>query len=470
MERIRGNIDAMRDQLVDSIRELVAVESVGGDAQPGAPFGPGPKAAMDKFVEIAGRMGFSTGTFEDMVGWGEWGDPRAEMVGILAHVDVVPPGDGWSCDPWKGKIEEGFLYGRGVADDKGEAICALIALKAIKDAGIKLKRRVRVLVGTNEEQGSKAVARYVASGQELPVWGFTPDAEYPLINGEKGTLTASMTAPFAPSGDLQILSFDGGVAANAVADRATAELKASPALAPRVRRAAADWVAPRGASLEMEELGGGHFKLTMKGLSSHGSRPQQGSNAVANLVKLLRLCGVGGQQGLFLEKMDRLVGGQCFGENLGLCCYDDVSGFASLCWGIMRKEGERVFFTLNYRFPVTLQLAPLKAQFEEAMKSAGFEIQSIGGSEPLYVPEDAPLVVKLLEAYEEETGRKGERPLAIGGVTYAKAMPNIVAFGSCLPGENQHIHEADERWEIDKIVLTAKIMASAILKLAEVQE
>ncbi len=470
MEQIRGNIDAMRDQLVESIRELVAVESVGGDPEPGAPFGPGPKAAMDKFVEIAGRMGFSTGTFENMVGWGEWGDGDAEMVGILAHVDVVPPGEGWSCDPWEGKIEDGFLYGRGVADNKGEAICALVALKAIVDAGVKLKRRVRVLVGTNEERGSKAVRHYVTSGQELPLWGFTPDAEYPLINGEKGSFTARLSAPFVPSGAVQILSFQGGVAANAVPDKATAELSVTPALEGRVRRALSDWAPPRGAALEVEDRGQGQFLLTMKGQAAHGSRPHLGCNAVAQLVKVLRLCGLVGEQGLFLDKIDQLVGDQCFGENLQLCRHDDVTGFSSLCWGTMVKDGPRVFFTLNYRFPVAYKLTPLQAQFESAMEAAGFTIESINGDESLYVAEDDPLVVNLMKAYQQETGRQGEKPLAIGGGTYAKAMPNILAFGSCLPGEDQHIHEADERWSIDNIVLTTKIMAAAILNLAEVQD
>lgn len=471
MERVRQKIDSMKDNLINTIREIVAVESVGGPAEPGAPFGRGPRNALGKFVEISQRMGFRTGIFKDQAGWGEMGDAKAEMVGILSHMDVVPAGEGWECDPWKGQVKDGMVWGRGVADDKGEAICSLFAMKALQEAGVKLKRRVRVIVGTNEELGSKAIANYVKSGTEdLPVAGFTPDAEFPLINGEKGIMTVHATAPFEPSGDVQILSFDGGVAANAVPSGAVAELKVTSPMVGRVRRAVADWAASRDVSVKLEEISCDLFKLTVTGLAMHGARPQYGGNAVAEAVKLLRLMGVSGEQGQFLQRIDTMAGTECFGVNLGLCRYDDESGFSSLCWGIMKMRGKEVYFTLNYRFPVTLKRAPLAAQLEAELKAAGFHIESMSGGDPLYVPVSDPLVVKLMKAYVQETGRKDEKPFCIGGGTYAKEMPHVVAFGCCFPGENQHIHEINERWSIDNIVLTTKIIAAAIVELAGVEE
>ncbi len=471
MEKIRKSIDKMQDEMIAAIREIVAVESVGGDAEPGAPFGRGPRAALDKFVEIGSRLGMDTGIFEDQAGWADMGDKNAEMIAVLAHVDVVPPGEGWSCDPWQGMIKDGYLYGRGVADDKGQAICAMYALKAIREAGVSLKRRVRVLVGTNEEMGSKAIHHYVESGQELPVAGFTPDAEYPLINGEKGMVTPTCYAPFAADGgDVQVLSIDAGVASNAVPSRASALLKVAPKAKARLDRVMKDFAAPRDAKLTCEAAGADTYKLSMEGLSYHGSQPQFGSNAAANLVKVLRLMGIGGEQGAFLEKIDNLVGTQTRGENLGICRYDDISGFSSLCWGILKTEGDKIRFTLNYRFPVTFKLEPLRSQFLKKLTDEGFEVSDTRGVEPLYVPEDAPIVQKLMKAYFDETGRSGEKPMSIGGGTYAKAMPNVLAFGTTLPGENTHIHEIDERWKIENIILSTKIMAAAILSLAEVRE
>ncbi|MDY3868191.1 MAG: Sapep family Mn(2+)-dependent dipeptidase [Pyramidobacter sp.] len=471
MEDIRARIDAMQDEMISTIREIVAVPSVGGDAEPGAPFGKGPRAALAKFVEIGDRLGMKTGIFEDQAGWADMGSPDDEMIAVLAHVDVVPPGEGWSCDPWEGMIKDGYLYGRGVADNKGQAVCAMYALKAIREAGITLKRRVRVLVGTNEEMGSKAIHHYVESGQELPVAGFTPDAEYPLINGEKGSITPTCRAPFAPDGgSVQVMSIDAGVAANAVPSRAVAVLKVAPCAKARLDRVVADFAAPRDAKLTCEALGNDEWKLTMEGMSFHGSQPQFGSNAAAHLVQLLRLLGIGGEQGAFLDKIDALVGTQTRGENLGVCLYDDISGFTSLCWGILKTEGDKVVFTLNYRFPVTFTLEPVREAFISKLTSEGFEVSNTRGANPLYVPEDAPIVQKLMKAYFDETGRSGEKPMSIGGGTYAKAMPNILAFGTTLPGENTHIHEIDERWKIENIVLSTKIMAAAILSLAEVKE
>ncbi len=467
MEQVRKVIDGKRDEIISTIRELVAVKSVGGEAPlPDAPFGPGPKAALEKFIEISDRMGFSTGVFENQVGWAEEGDASQELVTILAHVDVVPVGEGWSCDPFEGMIKDGFLYGRGVADDKGPAVCSLYALAALKEAGVKLRRRVRVMVGTNEEMGSAAVAHYVESGQELPVCGFTPDAEYPLINGEKGIITAHLSAPFAPSGDVKIVAFDGGVASNAVPDKATVDLEVADAALPRLRRAVAEFAAPKDAALEMEELGGGKFRLSMKGLAFHGSKPQYGSNAVAHLVALLRLVLTDGEQAKALEKFDRLVGAQSRGENLGLLRYDDVSGFTSMCWGLMKMDSDRVKFSLNYRYPVTLDPAKTEADFRQAAADAGFVIETISCATPLYKPEDDPLVVSLMKAYRQETGRMDDRPFSIGGGTYAKEIPNMLAFGICFQDENQHIHEIDECWEIDRIILTTKIIAAAIVELA----
>lgn len=473
MEKIRSIIDKDQNNLIGAIREIVAVPSAGGEApQPNAPFGPGPKAALDKFVEIGSRLGFRTWTFENQVGIAELGDESLpEMIAVLAHVDVVPAGEGWSCDPWQGMLKDGFLYGRGVADDKGPAISAIFAMKALREAGVQLKRRVRLIVGTNEELGSRAIEHYVKSGQELPVAGFTPDAEYPLINGEKGSITPKCYAPFAPDGgDVQIISLNAGVASNAVPSRAVAVLKVAPAAEARLNRAVEEFAAPRDAKLSCKKDAGGKYTLSMDGLAFHGSRPQYGSNAAANLVKVLRLLSVGGEQGAFLDKIDTLVGDQAHGENLGVMLYDDVSGFTSLCWGLLKTECNKIMFTLNYRFPVTFKRDPVCSKFVEVLRSYGFEVEASSGSHPLYMPKDSDLVKKLMKVYQDETGDYKSEPMAIGGGTYAKKMPNMLAFGNQFPGEDTHIHEVDERWSVEHIIKNTKIMAAAIASLAGVRE
>ncbi len=467
MERLRQSIDGMRDELIAAIRENVAIKSVEGPVEQGAPFGIGPKAAMDNFVQIARRIGFHTGVFEDMVGWAELGDPDGEMVAVLGHVDVVPEGDGWDCDPYKGKIEDGKLYGRGVMDDKGPIICALYALKAIRDLKIPLSKRVRIMVGTNEETGSKAIARYVESGQDLPVAGFTPDAEYPLINGEKGGMIVQLSAPFKAQGPIRVLSFDGGVAANSVPSVARAEISVDPDFVERVRYTVSTFKGPERAKLSMEDRGDGKFLLSMTGAPAHGSLPQLGVNAVAWLVKVLRTIGVSGEQGSTLDSLDRYVGTEFYGESLGVCLYDDVSRYTSVCWGTMKTEGDAIRFSLNPRFPVSFSTEKIAPSLEKTFASAGWTILSMRNSEPLYMSEDSDLVVRLMEVYRRETGRMNDKPMSIGGGTYAKSMPNILAFGPTLPGEPCNIHEANECWAIDNIMTSTKIMAAAIVALAE---
>ncbi len=473
MDSIRGRISGDRDALIGAIRELVAVKSVGGEAPlPGAPFGPGPKAALGAFIAIAARMGFRAWAFEDQVGIAEFGDESLpEMVAVLAHVDVVPAGDGWSCDPWLGKVEDGMVWGRGVADDKGPAVSALFALKALRDEGVRLKRRVRVLVGTNEELGSKAVARYVESGQELPVAGFTPDSGFPLVHGEKGIVNVTCYLPFAAGGDgIKVLSIDAGVAANAVPDRAEAVLDVPAASRARLDRVLAEFAAPRDAKLSARDNGDGAVSVVADGLAFHGARPQWGTNAAAFLTKVLRLLGLGGEQAASLEKLDRLVGTQTRGENLGMLLYDDPSGFSSLCWGILKTEGDRLKFTVNYRFPVTYALEPVRDALLSALRAEGIEISAERGARPLYMPEDCDLVKKLMKVYRDETGDLASRPKCIGGGTYAKEMPNMLAFGNQFVGENCHIHEADERWSIDHILAHTAIVAAAVAALAGVDE
>lgn len=467
MNNLRQRIEDMKEDIIEAVRENVAVKSVEGPAEEGAPFGRGPREAMDNFIAISERLGFRTGSFENQVAWAEYGDPNAEMVAILGHMDVVPEGDGWSCDPYEGKIEDGKLYGRGVLDDKGPVICALYALKAIVDEGIPLKKRVRVLVGTNEESGSKAVAHYVEAGQDLPVAGFTPDADYPLINGEKGIIIAELEAYFKADGSVKVISFDGGVAANSVPSSAVAEIEVPSELGEKVRYTVDNWRGPERSSLSLEEKGKGRFVLSMEGAPAHGSLPELGVNAVAWLVKVLRTIGVDGTQGEVLTNLDRLVGTECHGESLGICLYDDVSRYTSVCWGKMKTEGDVITFSLNPRFPVSYGLEDVVPTLESRFEEANWKVLSLRKDSPLYMPEDADLVVKLMNVYKEETGRLDDKPLAIGGGTYAKAMPNVLAFGPILPGEPSNIHEANECWAIDSMMTSAKIMGAAIVALAK---
>ncbi|NCC96505.1 MAG: M20/M25/M40 family metallo-hydrolase, partial [Synergistales bacterium] len=224
---------------------------------------------------------------------------------------------------------------------------------------------------------------------------------------------------------------------------------------------------PEKAKLSLEDKGDGRFVLTMLGAPAHGSLPQIGVNAVAWLVKFLRTLGVLGEQGATLNSLDRYVGTEFYGESLGVCLYDDVSRYTSVCWGTMKSDGDRVKFSLNPRFPVSFSTEEVAPILERTFSDAGWQVISMKKSEPLYMEESSDLVVKLMDVYRQETGRTEDKPMSIGGGTYAKSMPNVLAFGPVLPDEPSNIHEANECWDIDNMMTSAKIMGAAIVALAK---
>ncbi|MCG0276560.1 MAG: Sapep family Mn(2+)-dependent dipeptidase, partial [Thermosediminibacteraceae bacterium] len=181
---IEKAIKLNEEPLIKSVCEIIKIRSVEDAPAPGKPFGEGVARALEYALDLSRSFGFRTKNLDNYIGWAEWGE-GAEMVGILVHLDVVPEGSGWTYPPFGGEIHDGKIYGRGAVDNKGPAMAALYALKTLKDAGVKFKRRVRVIFGTNEESGMKCIKYYLEHDEE-PTMAFSPDAEYPIINGEKG--------------------------------------------------------------------------------------------------------------------------------------------------------------------------------------------------------------------------------------------------------------------------------------------
>ena len=189
----------------------------------------------------AEKMGFKTQNVDNYMGWCEYGTGK-EMVAVLGHLDVVPAGDGWDEDPFSGRVADGNVYGRGALDDKGPTTSALYALKALKESGLPLKRRIRILFGTNEETGSQDMVHYLEKGGEVPVCGFTPDGEYPVINGEKGIINVEYQVGYQQYGPLKLVKIHGGSAYNVVPALAVAELSCTPELGKQVIESFRHWI------------------------------------------------------------------------------------------------------------------------------------------------------------------------------------------------------------------------------------
>ncbi len=465
---LEKTLDSMKDELVAAIQEVVRIKSVGGEPAEGAPYGEGPRKCLDWTLAFAEQMGFRTKNVDNVAGWAEMGEGD-EMVAVLGHLDVVPEGKGWTVDPWGGELKDGMVWGRGVLDNKGPVIIGLFAAKAIFDAGLKLKRRVRVIFGTNEEQGSKCMKRYVELGEDLPAAGFTPDAEYPIIHAEKGIVTYTVSLPFAPSGEMKVTSLEGGVAANVVMAEVTAVVEDSRSeCRQRITAAASAWKGPEGSVLSADD-DGSRVTLVMKGHPAHGSTPEKGINALACLADFMAGLKLKGEQGEFFSTFSRLAGFETDGKSLGVAMADEVSGPLTACVGVVKAEKGRVSFTVNMRYPVTAKEEAVTGPIEKTFRKNGLAVEKVSKAKPLYMPPESRLIRALQKVYTEETGQEATL-LAIGGGTYAKTMPNVVAFGPVFPGQDYTIHEEDERWSVEDIMKNAHIMAKVLVELAEIKK
>jgi len=380
------------------------------------------------------------------------------MVAVLGHLDVVPAGDGWSFDPWGGEIKNDRIFGRGTMDDKGPSIAALYALAALRDSGMPIQKRIRLLFGCNEETGSQDMKYYLANGGEVPAMGFTPDAEYPVINGEKGIINVTFTRNFIQSGPLKLRAFQGGTAPNVVPDAARAEIECSTDMAERI----AGLSVPK-ISFTLTDYG---ILAQSEGVSAHGSTPWQGENAIGRLVKALNQLPFEGEMQLILQFLSRKLGMETDGKSAGIYLYDDVSGPLSLNWGTLNADSTSLSMIINYRYPVTYQYEDCAPAFMKLFQDAGFAVAHELHKAKLYVPADNPLIQKLLKVYKDFTGIDG-KPICIGGGTYAKMLPNIVAFGPIFPGDEVREHKPDEFIEIPKLMKNAQMIAAAMYEMAK---
>lgn len=454
------NLDAILKQneeaLVNSVCEILKIKSVQEDPLLGMPFGKGVADALNYVLKLAESFGLRTKNLDNFVGWAEWGEGE-EMIGVLVHLDVVPEGSNWTYPPYGGEIHNGKIYGRGASDNKGPAIAALYALKALKDANIKFKRRVRIIFGTNEESGMECI-KYYLKHDEMPTMGFSPDAEYPIINGEKGILTFSLKSKFNDMKNSLILK--GGERANMVPDYAECCMDYYEGL----ERDLEKFTKKTGFPLELVHR---NDKVIIKsfGVSAHGSLPEKGQNAIARLISFLSEIGAGSEeQKKFIKFISEKIGFETNGKSLGIDFSDDISGRLTLNLGVIKLNEEEANAVINIRYPISFKGEDIIEKIKQNLIE-GIYVDDVKNSPPHYVPEDSPIVKALKDAYEKVTGEKAYC-FTIGGGTYARMMKNTVAFGPAFPGKPEVAHEKDEYIEIEDLIKNFRIYAYVLKELA----
>ncbi|WP_010239166.1 dipeptidase PepV [Clostridium arbusti] len=461
---INNKVDALREQLIEAVQNVIKVKSVEGKSEVGMPFGEGPANALETVLEIARNLGFKVVNLDNYVGYAEYGDGD-EYIAALGHLDVVPEGDGWKYPPYDAEIHDGKIYGRGTTDDKGPIMSTLFALKAIVDAKLPLSKKVRIIFGTNEESGSKEL-KYYLDREKPPVAGFTPDAEYPIINGEKGITIFDFVKDLKvkPQGDITIKYIKGGQKANMVPDYCEAGIKVD--LKSSLIENCEQFAERTGYNLKTEEKDN---MLIVKsyGVSAHGSLPHLGKNAIMQLFSFLGELDLGSSDiSKFINFFNRYVGFEVNGESFGVGLSDDISGKLSFNLGVADINEDEARLTLNLRYPVTKSYEDLMNPLNDRINGTGIRVENMQHQGPLYFKEDHPLIKTLQKVYREQTGDE-PKLLAIGGGTYAKEMPNIVAFGPIFPGKPDLDHQANEYIEVEDLILNAKIYAHTIYELAK---
>lgn len=453
--KLNEQIQAHMAEEIAALQGLLRIRSVENCGENGTVFGQGAQDCLDYCLELSRQLGFRAQDVDRYCGYAEYGSGE-ELIIVLGHLDVVPEGEGWTHPPYGAEIVDGKLYARGATDDKGPMMAALYALSAIRACGIPLKRRIRILFGINEETGSECVKHYVQSGQELPVMGFTPDGNFPIINGEKGIAIAEYTHSLAQT-TRSIRSFAGGTAFNMVPANAGAILNW-----PEAERGAVCAMAADG--IQITDVGDG-LKIEAAGVSAHGSTPEKGVNAIVRLAAFLANLPLDSDSAQFARFVaEHYAQGTC-GEALGIALEDTVSGSMVVNLGTARTESGVVTLCVNLRCPVTFGETDFHPALTASMAAGRFAETAFRFEDALYMPPETPLIQKLQAVYERQTGQKAEL-LCIGGGTYAKSMPNTVAFGPIFPGEPCTEHEPDEYITLENLRRCTELFAAAMVELA----
>lgn len=451
--KLNAIIESMHDEMIDTLQKWIRVPSVKGEAAPGAPFGKEVRSMLDMALADCEQMGFKTQNFDGYIAHADLGEGSDEdALAILAHLDVVPEGDGWKYPPYGAVIENGRMYGRGTSDDKGPAVAALYAMKAVKDAGISLRRKVRLILGCDEESGWEDIAHYnkVAT---MPRMGFSPDASYPIINIEKGICRLELHGVLSNEG-LQVIAFNNGERPNVIPGRASALVAGDAATVAQAEAAAKKLDIP--AEVQLTDKG---VSITVTGISGHAAYPETARNANGEMLLLLRELGVQGDLCLLADK----IGLDYKGEGLEVSVSDGISGYLTCNLGIIRAGEGGVYATLDIRYPVMTNPDMIIKNVSASLP--GMRVEAMEVKEPHHVPAGSELVQNLLDAYHEVTGYE-RKCLYTGGGTYARSLQEGVAFGASFPQDEDLAHQANEYADIEGLYKNIKIFALAIVKLA----
>ena len=471
-------IEEYREEMIRTLQELIAIKSVKAEPLGEAPFGAAVQEAFEYMLKKAKADGFDTENIDNYGGHIDFGgylyDEAGEMVGtsdeimsILCHLDVVPEGKDWDYEPFGGQLVDDKVYGRGAIDDKGPTVAAYYAIKALKDAGVVPEKKVRLVLGLDEETGWKGMEYYLKRVKH-PDFGFSPDGEFPAINGEMGLLIFDLAKKIAKTQanakGVSLRSMTGGNAPNMVADHARAVIRADSY--DTVKDKIAEFRKNTGYQINAKGIGK-NLEITTQGISSHGARPEKGLNAISILMKFFAEISLANEDVRdFIDFYNSYIGFNLSGELIGCGFEDEPSGKLIFNVGMVNIDDESASVTINIRYPVTMNDAQVYDSILSVVNQYNLGIVKKEHKAPIYIDKNDAMIRTLMDVYKKHTGDVSSEPLVIGGGTYARAVKNTVAFGADFPGEPELAHQKNEYIAVPKLIKCAEIFADAIFELA----
>jgi len=444
---------------MDALSGLLKIKSVKDQPQVNMPYGKGVFDALLYMLNLSEKLDFDSVNLFSHLGYVEYGEGE-DVFAILTHLDVVPAGENWTVEPFGATIKDGRIYGRGAIDNKGPAVAALFALFAIKENCKSLNKRVRLIFGCDEESGWSDMKFFMEKYPAEPLMAISPDAEFPIINAEKGLIQISVSRPAdtVPEGGVAVVSLQGGDRVNVVPNFARCVLRGQPDI---VLSAVGIYNEDAEYKFDAERLGE-EVHISSYGRAAHGSKPQNGINALSYLIAFLNTLPLKKSN---LSDMVYALGEQINTETTGArigIAGEDFSGPLTLNLGALKQENGKIKALIDIRHPVGADGNEILAKVKKAFE--GFDVEEDLKLPAHYVDEDTEFIKNLKEAYSEVTGEEANC-ISIGGATYARVFKNSVAFGPLFPGQKGTEHQPDENIEIDSLIRAGDVIANAILKL-----
>ncbi len=463
---IENFIKDNQENMIKHLQELIQIPSVYSESKnPLMPFGENANKALEYMLNLGKQLGFKTKNVDGYCGYIEFGE-GTEMVGIIGHLDVVPSGDNWTYPPFSGTVFDNKIYGRGAIDDKGPVIASLYAMKYVLD-NCKVNKRVRLILGLNEENDWKCMNYYKAH-EEAPTIGFSPDADFPCIYAEKSILTPYFSMDYSEnSSPISIKEVDCNQnAINVVPKICHVVLKIDSSLSmedfiKNIKEICSHY----DFEIDTYKLNDEEVKLTAHGVGAHAAHPDLGINAISRLVIILNdLFKVYDISNPLFDFFDKYINTEYDGKSLGIN-YKDESGSLTLNVGKISLDKNILKIGLNLRIPIHTPIEEVENKFLTVLADYPEITYTKSGSKAgLYIPKDNYLVKTLCDIYNEEANSYLE-PIAIGGATYARAFDNCISFGANLPGQKDMCHQTDEFISIDNLLFACKVYAKAICEL-----